>query len=215
VLSTSEAKRFYDHFGRLQDGQIVYEGRALTVLEESGRFEQAAAVFEFGCGAGALARRLFQRRLPAEARYVGVDVSERMVRIARQRLRRWRERAEVRLTTGEVTMPDPDSSFDRFLSCYVLDLLSEEAIGALLDEAHRLLRPGGLLCLASLTHGATPLARLSGWMWEKARSWSPALTGGCRPIRIAGCLDDRWAIAEDRLITQLCLTSEVVIAHKL
>lgn len=213
VLSTAEAKRFYDRFGRLQDGQVVYEGRALALLEAGGRFEEAAAVFEFGCGTGALARRLFQHRLPAEARYVGVDVSETMVRIARRRLRCRRERAEVRLTAGEVKMPDPDAGFDRFVSCYVMDLLSEETISALLEEAHRLLCPGGLLCLASLTDGATPPARLLSRIWGAVQGWKPALTGGCRPIRLTRCLDSRWAIEQDRLVTQLGVTSEVIIAR--
>jgi cyclopropane fatty-acyl-phospholipid synthase-like methyltransferase len=36
-------------------------------------------------------------------------------------------------------------SFDRFISTYVLDLLSEENIDSLLSEAYRVLRTGGLL----------------------------------------------------------------------
>ena len=39
----------------------------------------------------------------------------------------------------------PDRSFDRFISTYVLDLLSEENIDSLLSEAYRILRTGGLL----------------------------------------------------------------------
>ena len=161
-----EARRFYDRFGRLQDVQVLYEGRALRWLEEAGRFEAARAVFEFGCGTGAFARRLLERRLPEDARYVGVDVSETMVRIARRRLRPWRERAEVRLVSGELPLEEPGGAYDRFVSNYVLDLLAEHEISGALSEAHRILRPDGLLCLASLTYGATSAARAetgSGW----------------------------------------------------
>ena len=48
----------------------------------------------------------------------------------------------------------PDRSFDRFISTYVLDLLSEENIDSLLSEAYRVLRTGGLLGLVSQPKGS-------------------------------------------------------------
>ncbi len=214
-LSVTEAKRFYDRFGRLQDVQALYEGRALRYLEEAGRFESARAVFEFGCGTGAFARRLFERRLPEGARYVGVDVSETMARIARRRLERWRRRAEIRLVSGSLPFEDADASYDRFLSNYVLDLLPEEEIAAVLAEARRMLTGDGLLCLASLTHGATAASRIIGRLWSRIHDWKPWWTGGCRPIELLEFVKPpQWRVFERRTVSQLGISSEVLIAGK-
>ena len=37
------------------------------------------------------------------------------------------------------------------VSTYVLDILSDADIASMLRESHRLLRPGGVLCLTGLT----------------------------------------------------------------
>ena len=47
-----------------------------------------------------------------------------------------------------------DGAFDRFIRTYVLDLLPDVEIRAVLDEAHRVLKPDGLIGLASLTKGS-------------------------------------------------------------
>ena len=51
--------------------------------------------------------------------------------LARARLCSYPDRAEVRLSDGAVTIGEPDGSFDRYVSNYVLDLLSRESIGQL------------------------------------------------------------------------------------
>ncbi len=213
ILSTGEAKRFYDRFGRLQDGQVLYEGRALETLERNGRFEHVARVIEFGCGTGAFARRLLRRRLPSEAWYLGLDVSETMVRIARERLKPWAERAEVLQTSGEVRIPAEDHSADRIVVNYVLDLLNEDDIRALIVEAGRALQPGGLLCIASLTHGATAPARVIARLWACVQAINPAWTGGCRPIRIEDYLEPAsWRVERQEVVTQCAVSSEVLVA---
>ncbi len=213
--SAAEARRFYDRFGRLQDIQVLYEGRALRWLEEAGRFQSARAVFEFGCGTGAFARRLLERRLPEDARYVGVDVSETMVRIARRRLERWRGRAEIRLVSGSLPLPDADGVYDRFVSNYVFDLLPGPEIAAVLAEARRILAADGLLCLASLTHGATPAARFVSRVWSRVHAWKPWWTGGCRPIELLEFVrPPDWLVLERKVLTQLGISSELVVASR-
>ena len=58
-------------------------------------------------------------------------------------------------SNGTVHFPLSDHSTDRLISSYVLDLLSDGDIRALFAEAHRVLMPGGRLCLASLTNWIT------------------------------------------------------------
>lgn len=151
AFSHAEAKRYYDRLGSLLDTQLIFEGPALKVLLTRGCFDRASAVFEFGCGTGRFAQRLLSEALADRARYVGVDISATMVRLASERVRQWGPRAEIRLVDASPETDDPPGSFDRFVSTYVVDLLSEDDIRAVIAEAGRLLERGGLLCLASLT----------------------------------------------------------------
>ena len=146
-LSPAGAKRFYDRLGSGQDWQRFYENPATSQLIAHAGFDSAHSVFEFGCGTGAFAAGLFQRRLPADARYVGLDISGKMVSLALERLKPWSDRARVYQSDGSPRIPEPDSTFDHFVSTYVLDLLAPDFIDQLLSEAHRLLVPGGKLCL--------------------------------------------------------------------
>ena len=115
--------------------------------------------------------------------------------------------------TARSTSAYPDASFDRFVATYVLDLLSPDDIQIVLEEAHRLLAPDGLLCLASLTTGATPPARLLTRAWQAIWAIRPALVGGCRPITLANQLDQtRWSLRHHATLTTLAISSEVVVA---
>lgn len=213
TLSYDEARRAYDRIGAFQDRQTFYEGPPLADLCAHARFEEAHAVVELGCGTGRFAAELLEERLPADARYVGVDVSDTMLRLARERTARFGERARIRRSDGSPKLDLPDASFDRFVSTYVLDLLSPEDVGAVVAEAHRLLTPDGLLCLAGLTRGTTPLARAATWIWEGVHRLSPALVGGCRPLELTGFLPAAdWEIRHRRVLAPFALASEVIVA---
>lgn len=160
TLSSAEARRTYDRIGKTQDTQAFYEDRATAELIDQLDLPSAACVFEFGCGTGRFAHDLLARHLPAAATYRGVDLSQVMVRLASERLASFGSRASVRLTEGGSPTDEPSESCDRFVSNFVLDLLSSEDIKSLIGEAHRMLRPGGLLGLSSLTFGFTAASRV-------------------------------------------------------
>jgi ubiquinone/menaquinone biosynthesis C-methylase UbiE len=152
-LTAEQARRTYDRIGPIQDLQAIYEHRAIRELLAHADFEHASAVFELGFGTGALAKRLLERHLLHDSRYVGLELSPRMHRLAKSRLRPFTPRIELLLSEGSLQLPLPSGEFDRFLATYVLDLLSPGDIRRVLCEAQRVLAPGGLLCMTSLTHG--------------------------------------------------------------
>lgn len=216
TLTPEQAKAFYDRFGAKQDRQGFYENPARRDLIAQADFETAAAVFEFGCGTGDFAARLLAEHLPPRCAYTAVDISDTMVRLARARLAPWRDRARADRSSGSTTLEAADGAFDRFVSTYVLDLLSDEDIRGLLAEAHRILAPGGRLCLAGLTHGAGPIASLVSGLWQAFFALRPALLGGCRPIALCGYLaPDRWRIEYRNVRTAFGISSEVVVAARL
>lgn len=215
MLTHQRAKAFYDRLGSKQDLQAFYEVPATNNLIAHAAFEAAQSVFECGCGTGAFAERLLSRHLPPQARYLAVDSSATMVRLARSRLARFGDRAAVRQTDGSLQFDEVSGPFDRFVSNYVLDLLSASDRAQLLSEAHRLLVAEGRLCLVSLTRGSTPLVRLVTWSWRRLHALEPLLVGGCRPLELLDCLPDtRWYIDYAQVITRFGVPSEVVVASK-
>jgi ubiquinone/menaquinone biosynthesis C-methylase UbiE len=211
-LSHEEARSFYDRFGTKQDIQRFYEDSAIEVLLRHARFESATAVVELGCGTGRLAERLLRERLPASAMYVGFDISDTMVGLARARVDPWKERARVQRTEGALPLPLPDGACDRFLSTYVLDLLSEEEIHATLHEARRVLVPGGRLCLASLTFGQTTPSRMICRLWTAIHSLRPRLVGGCRPLRLETFTGRDWQVFHREVVCTFGICTEVLVA---
>ncbi|MGE5181555.1 MAG: class I SAM-dependent methyltransferase [Acidobacteriota bacterium] len=212
MLTHAQARRFYDWFGARQDLQRVYEDHSIDVLVAHSAFDRARAVVELGCGTGRLAERLLRTRLPADATYVGLDISQTMVDLAREHVRPWRDRADVRLGDGSLRLPLPDRSCDRFVSTYVLDLLTEDDIRTALDEAHRVLVPGGRLCLASLTFGQTAWSRALCRLWTHVHARHPMWVGGCRPLELTSFFDGRWDLQHQQVVCTLGICTEVVVA---
>jgi SAM-dependent methyltransferase len=212
-LSPEQAARVYDRIGRWQDTQAFYERQATDLLTRLGRFDSATSVVEIGCGTGAFAAGLLTAVLPQKARYVGLDVSPRMVGLARRRLAPWSDRAEVLRVDGQDPWPAPDGGADRVVATYVLDLLSPEAIAAFLDEAARVLRPDGLLLTAGLAPGPGGLPRLVSDLWTQVWRLDPRLTGGCRPLDPDAGRPPGWSVQAERRVTSWGITSSVVVAR--
>jgi hypothetical protein len=109
----------------------------------------------------------------------------------------------------------PDGEFDRFVATYVFDLLGPDSKAQTLAEAHRILRPGGLLCTVGLTHGTTPVSRLVSRLWDGICSRWPKLVGGCRPIRVEDDLGpERWEVRHREVVTSYGISSEVLVAQR-
>ena len=215
-FTPDDARRFYDRFGSKQDTQGFYENPALDDLVNHADFEHSRSVLEFGCGTGSFARRLFEAVLPADARYLGLDISLTMIGLATKRLEPWQDRAEVREAGGTPILPVPDASVDRFVSTYVFDLLEPEFSLRLVAEAHRALIPGGLLCTVNMTHGTTGFSRLVCLLWSSVCDRWPRLVGGCRPIGVAERLDPgQWRIRHHQSLVSFGICSEILVAERL
>lgn len=212
VLTPSEAQAYYDRFGKKQDSQGFYEDPAMDHLIAHSAFQDGQEVFEFGCGTGKFAARLLQTYLPASATYLGSDISPVMIGLATQRLAKYADRAKVLRSDGTISFPLPNHSVDRVISSYVLDLLSDSDIRIFFLEAQRTLRPGGRLCLASLTYGITFWSRIVSSLWTAVFRIRPSIVGGCRPVHLDAYVDrEHWETDHREILTPFGVPSEVLV----
>jgi ubiquinone/menaquinone biosynthesis C-methylase UbiE len=134
----------YDPFTRLAGVGRVHD----QLLDRAG-LERGQRVLEIGCGTGNVLTALGRRRLGIEA--VGIDPDEGALRKARRKASRRQLPIKYELAyAGE--LPLPDESFDRVLSSLMLHHLGDEERERALREVRRVLRPGGQLHAADLSH---------------------------------------------------------------
>ena len=215
-LTPEEARLHYDRNAGKQDRQGWYEDDALARLIAHCQFEHAQAVLELGCGTGKFAETLLRRHLPDYAKYTGLDISPAMLARAASRLKPWELRVKLKPADVTIGLTAKRGSADRVIATYLFDLLSPAHSRHLIDEMHRVLRPNGLVCLASLTPktdsgNTTILTQL--WILVQRR-W-PWLVGGCRPVQLRRMLDEtKWEILSHETVSPKGLTSEVLVARK-
>lgn len=212
-LSNTQVEKFYNAFGAKQDGSGYYEDATLADLIKHANFEKANTVIEFGCGTGSFAENLLNNHFQKNAIYWGCDVSASMVELTKKRLLKFDERAIVYKSSGEFQLPLPNHSADRFVSNYVLDILSFEEIESVINEAKRVLKQDGLLCLTGLTYGKGLFSKLWTAFWQIRFYVNPKWVGGCRPVALLNFLSE-WEIIHHNVLSARGISSEVVVARK-
>jgi SAM-dependent methyltransferase len=100
-------------------------------------------LLDVGCGLGEAALEL-ARDLGDDGEVVGIDLSERMLRVARSSA--GAARCRVRFTVGDAcSLDEPDDAFDAARSERTLQWLAEPAVAV--AELVRVVRPGGRVSL--------------------------------------------------------------------
>ncbi len=141
----SEDAYYYVAFGRREQNDDEFFATASDVVKglvaDFKRLPGRDAALEIGCGPGRLMRPL--------SRYFreihGVDVSDEMIRLARERLRDT-PNAHPRHGSGADLGLFPDAKFDFVYSYAVFQHIpSRDVVFSYLREAWRVLKPGGIL----------------------------------------------------------------------
>lgn len=102
-----------------------------------------ARIVDLGAGAGIISRHLARRGAVVE----GVDLAPEAVAVARRRC----EGLAVHLAIADAARCDhlPDASFDKAVSCDLIEHVEDDTMRGVLREAWRLLKPGGLFYVYS------------------------------------------------------------------
>jgi ubiquinone/menaquinone biosynthesis C-methylase UbiE len=142
----------YDPLQRWLMREALLKGR----LVEAARIAPGLTVLDLGCGTGTLAVRLKQEH--PYTHVVGLDIDPPALRRAASKARA--AALPVDLTQASATaLPYPSGSFDRVVSSLMLHHLSRHQKEQTLAEVWRVLKPGGLLCVADFGPPHTPYTR--------------------------------------------------------
>jgi ubiquinone/menaquinone biosynthesis C-methylase UbiE len=141
ALGRDRLTALYDPVLRLTTRERSFKHRLL----EQASLRDGLEVLDLGCGTGTLA--VWAKRSVPGARVAGLDGHPKV--LARARAKASRERLEIDFHQGlSYELPYSDQSFDRVLSSLFFHHLRDADKARTLDEAHRILRPGGQLHLA-------------------------------------------------------------------
>ena len=141
---------------------------ALTTRERTFKHElrqQADAgpghtVLDVGCGTGTLA--IWMKQARPEISMTGIDADSTMLAQAKGKA----ERAEVDIAFEQGLsshLPYADRAFDRIVSSLFFHHLTRTETGKTIAEIFRVLKPGGLLCVADWRKHANILMRWLFW----------------------------------------------------
>ena len=119
-------------------------------------------ILDIGAGSGVLARSI----VAGGARYVGVDVSARLLNHARRHHRCYGRFIQADATCLAECRELERASFDG--AVLLLSIQDMEPLDAVLRSAAWALRPGGRLVIL-MTHPCFRVPRQSGWGWDEGR----------------------------------------------
>lgn len=170
-------------------------------------------ILEIGFGTGHCLVSLAQAVGPT-GRVTGLDISDGMLAIARQRLQSegLAERADLHL--GDAAKLDfiEAGTLDGVFMSFTLELFDNPEIPRVLQEIHRILKPGGRLAVVSMTKTNPPgmAVRMYEWFHEKMPNYAD-----CRPIFARQSIEQSgYAIQDVSVSSMWGLPVEIVLGKK-
>jgi phosphatidylethanolamine/phosphatidyl-N-methylethanolamine N-methyltransferase len=153
-VTLADVKTSYRRWASVYDrvfGAVLQDGRN-KLLQQVAKL-QPASILEIGVGTG-----LLLPHYPPRARVVGVDVSEDMLAIARDRIKKQNlTNSTVQLSDG-AKLPFKDGEFECVVLPYVISVTPDPK--ALIDEGMRLCSPKGHVIIVNHFSGSRTWALL-------------------------------------------------------
>lgn len=173
-LSYNRLSRWYDTISG--NTEKKYRDWGLEKLSA----QQDEKILEIGFGTGHCLVTLAQA-VGASGRVIGLDISDGMLAIARDRLQKegLNERVDLHLGDAAKLGFINAGTLDGVFMSFTLELFDNPEIPLVLRECHRVLKPGGRIAVVSMTKTDPPGAavRIYEWFHEHMPDYAD-----CRPI---------------------------------
>jgi len=170
-------------------------------------------ILEIGFGTGHCLVAL-AKAVGLQGRVIGLDISDGMLAIAQARL--WKEglieRADLHL--GDAAKLDfiEGGSLDAIFMSFTLELFDNPEIPRVLQECHRIVKPGGRIAIVSMTKMNPPgmAVRMYEWFHEVMPNYAD-----CRPIFARQALEQNGFLIQDLSVSSMWgLPVEIVLGKK-
>ncbi|MEC4718497.1 methyltransferase domain-containing protein [Noviherbaspirillum sp. CPCC 100848] len=202
-ISVDNVVSTYRFYAPLYDrlfGAVLEPGR--RALTEAVNVIKPSSILEVGVGTG-----LTLARYPASASVVGIDISDEMLNIARDRAAKMPERSIHLAAMNAEAMDFPDGSFDCVAIPYVLSVTPHPE--RLVAEIRRVCRKGGTILIVNHFSGSR-----FWWFMERAVHKLAARIG----FRSSFCFDEQilkydWKIESVKKVNLFGLSRLVTIRN--
>jgi ubiquinone/menaquinone biosynthesis C-methylase UbiE len=204
--SREEARQSYDRMARWYDLFAGSEKKFTQIGLQKLNVQPWEHVLEIGFGTGQALIELAQAGAESVS---GVDLSEGMLHVARERVKTADLGDRIDLRLGDATqLPFKNGTFDAVFISFTLELFDTPEIPVVLGECRRVLRTGARLGVVSLAKRETLACRVYEWGHAKM----PAMLD-CRPIFVRQAVEQAgFAIKEAVEVKMWGLPVEVVVA---
>jgi demethylmenaquinone methyltransferase/2-methoxy-6-polyprenyl-1,4-benzoquinol methylase len=212
--SKEDARASYNRLSRWYDlvaGSTEKKYRDMGLAKLSA--QPGEAVLEIGFGTGHCLVSLAQA-VGASGRVIGLDISDGMLAIAKERLQKegLHERVDLRLgDAADLNFIEAGSLNGVFMS-FTLELFDNPEIPRVLAECRRILKPGGRLAVVSMTKTTPPgmAVRIYEWFHEHTPNYAD-----CRPIFARQSIEQAGFVIRDVSISSMWgLPVEIVLGVK-
>lgn len=215
VNRSKEAAR--ESYNRLSGWYDVVAGSAEKKYRDRGLAKLSAQpgekVLEIGFGTGHCLVSL-ARAVGPGGRVIGVDISDGMLAIARERLQKEGLSERVDLHLGDAAALDfiEAGSLDGVFMSFTLELFDNPEIPRVLQEARRILKSGGRLAVVSMTKNDPPgiPVRIYEWFHDAMPNYAD-----CRPIFARQSMEESGFKIEDASVSSMWgLPVQIVLGKK-
>lgn len=210
--SREQTRSYYNRISSFYDGLA---DRSEAPVRKAGlnllRTRAGEKILEIGFGTGHALAALAQAVGP-DGKVFGLDLSERMVQLAKKNLDEAGLLVNTRLRCGDaVRLPYAAESMDGVFMSFTLELFDTPEIPKVLNECKRVLRTGGRIVVVGMSKEGEhePLVGVFEWAHKHFPNFID-----CRPIYVRQVLENAGFTVQKALTKHMWIPVEVILGAK-
>jgi ubiquinone/menaquinone biosynthesis C-methylase UbiE len=210
--SREQTRKYYNKISRFYD---LLSERSEAPMRRAGlgmlKAAQGESILEIGFGTGRILAALAQAVGP-NGTVFGIDLSDRMLRLAKQNLADSGLLERARLRCGDaVQLPYSSESMDAVFMSFTLELFDTPEIPVVLNECRRVLRAGGRIVVVGMSKKGKrePLLGLYEWAHKHLPNFID-----CRPIYVQQSLESAGFKVPKSQVRHMWVPVEIILGTK-